>query len=127
MVGASQRHGIYVEANNRYDLMSIFDLHGNLKYNVYGPNWDRRGDNKQHFRNVVIYKNRIIAMYDGELYEKLNLPRVCHVFDLEGNYIKTLDMGAGILRMSVDEENDRLIFCFNDAMQFAYLDLKEVL
>lgn len=127
MVGASQKQGIYVEANNRYDLLSIFDLHGNLKYNVYGPNWERRYDNKQHFRNVVIYKNRIIAMYDGELYEKLSLPRVCHVFDLEGNYLKTLDLGAPIIRMSVDEEYDRLFFCFDDALQFAYLDLKEVL
>jgi hypothetical protein len=50
-----------------------------------------------------------------------------NVFDLDGNYIKTLDVGYRIWRMSVDEDNDRLFFTFDDEIQFGYLDLKGIL
>ena len=29
--------------------------------NVYGPNWDAKGDRKQHFKDVAIYKDKIIV------------------------------------------------------------------
>lgn len=127
-VAVSLPNKTYVEANNRYDLISYFNLEGLLKWNVYGPNWDKRGDYKQHFTGVFAYHDYLIASYNGSLWENHQAPTtLCVIFDMQGNYVKTLDIGYSIARMMIDEQYDRLLFCLDDAMQFAYLDLKEVL
>lgn len=123
----SLKNKLIVECSTRYDLMSIFNEDLSLKHRIYGPNWNKNGDYKSHFKSVVFYKDYIIASYDGTKYEEYNKPKVCHVFDLDGNYIKTLDVGYRIWRMSVDEDNDRLFFTFDDEIQFGYLDLKGIL
>lgn len=120
-------HNTMVECNQRYDLMSLYDLEGNLLYNVYGPNWDADGDRKQHFKNAVIYKDKIIASYIGEDWRNNDGARVLHVFDITGNYLKTLDVGYKMNNLCCDEENDRLIMNLDAEIQFGYLDLKEVM
>lgn len=123
----SGKHDLIVECSNKFDLINIFDGQLDLKARIYGPEWEESGDNKQHFLSVVIYKDWIIAAYDGKDRQTGSMPTICHVFDLEGNYIKTLDIGYKIWRMSVDEDNDRLYFSFQDDFQFGYLDLKGIL
>lgn len=123
----SNKHDLIVECSNNYDLINSFDSDLNLKKRIYGPEWEENGDNKQHFLSVVIYKDWIIASYDGKDRQTDSMPTICHVFDLEGNYIKTLDIGYKIWRMSVDEDNARLYFSFQDEFQFGYLDLKGIL
>lgn len=44
----SLEHGIYVECYMPHDLMTICGLDGNLKYNIYGPNWDVDTDDKDY-------------------------------------------------------------------------------
>ena len=117
----------YVECNSRYDLMSIFSLDGKLIWNVYGPNWDRTGDRKEHYTKVVICGNKIVAAYVGEDYNKRKQPTMCHIFTIDGDYLKTINVGYQIQRMCYDEDNDRLIFCFNDVIQYGYLNLKGVI
>jgi len=34
---ASEECDIYVTTSSRYDLMTIYNLDGSLKYNIYGP------------------------------------------------------------------------------------------
>lgn len=126
-LAVSMRNKMYVECNNRYDLMSIFDLSGNLKYNIYGPNWDSAGDGKSHFGGVAIYKDWIIAPYEGEDFKNYGWPSKFHVFTLDGDYVKTLDVGYRISRFCCDEINGRLILCFDNEIQYGYLDLKEIL
>lgn len=127
-VAVSLPNKTYVEVNNRYDLISYFDLEGHLKWNVYGPNWDQRGDYKRHFTDAFVYHDYLITSYNGSPWEEHMSPiTLCPIFDMEGNYIKTLDIGYSIAWMAVDEQYDRLLFCLDDSMQFAYLDLKEVL
>lgn len=126
---ASVDDGIIVETNSRYDLVTILDLEGNLKCNIHGPNWDSDGDRKQHFGGVVIYKNYIISCYDGSSWSDASKFKLCHVFDLDGNYIKTLNIGLGFNYFTVDKTNHRLIFCFDDIDidQIGYLDLDGIL
>lgn len=126
-LAVSMENSTYVECNNRYDLMSIFNLSGTLKYNIYGPNWDSSGDGKSHFGGVIFYKDWIIAAYEGEDFKSYGWPTKFHVFTLDGDYIKTLDIGYRISRFCCDEFNDRLIFCFDDEIQYGYLDLKGIL
>lgn len=124
-VAMSSEQDIIVEANSMYDLITILDLDGNLKHNIHGPNWEARADGNDHFTNVAIYGKYIIAPYDGESSKWQST--VCHVFDTDGNYVKTLNVGYVISGLCVDNEYHRLIFCFNDDIQLGYLDLDEVL
>lgn len=123
----SKKYNLLAECNTRYDLINVFDGDLILKFRIFGPNWNKDGDYKSHFKSVVFYNNYIITSYDGTLYEEYNKPKVCHVFDIDGNYVKTLHVGYKIWRMSVDEDNARLYFTFDDEIQFGYLDLKGIL
>jgi len=123
----SIKHNLIVECSTRYDLITMLDGNLNMKCRIFGPQWNRNGDHRSHFKSVAFYKNYFIASYDGTKYEERNKPTICHVFDIEGNYIKTLDVGFRIWRISADEDNDRLYFTFDDEIQFGYLDLKGLL
>lgn len=123
----SNEYGVLVECSRSYDLINILDKDLNLIRCIHGPNWHDNVDNIYHFNWVVFYKDYILASYDGTKYEDNNRPKIVHAFDLKGNYIKTLDVGYRIWRMSVDEDNDRLYFTFDDEIQFGYLDLKGIL
>lgn len=46
------------------------------------------------------------------------------VYDLDGNYIKTLNVGYNMNAFCYDPEYNRIIMSLNDEkLQFAYLDL----
>lgn len=129
---ASKEHGIYVECYRGYDLMSICGLDGNLKYNIYGSHWDKSPTEKiDYFESIIFCKDKIVTRYSGEVSfirdedggMKTNWPTKIMFFDLDGTYIKTLETGYKIRGFCYDEENHRIIFCFDDEIQFGYLDL----
>lgn len=127
-VAVSVDHEIYIECNSRYDLMSIFDFNGKLRCNVYGPNWDKSGDRRHHFGTPLICKDKILALYSGGDYQgKEYDPTVFHIFELNGDYIKTIDVGYKILDFCYDKDNNRLIFCFDDEIQFGCLSLESLI
>ena len=45
MFAASKEYGIYVKCYKYNDLMTICNLDGSLKYNVYGPHWGDESKN----------------------------------------------------------------------------------
>jgi hypothetical protein len=124
-VNASIEHGIYVEYYQHHDLMTICSLDGELKYNVYGRNWDSRKSNRvHHYGKGIFYKDRIIASYSGgDNFTDEYYPTKFLVFDLNGDYLQTLDTGYEIIDFCNDEDNNRIILSLNEEMQFAYLDL----
>lgn len=61
----SPEYGLYVECYSRYDLMTICDLNGNLKYNIYGPKWEKETTQTAHYSQPVFCGNKIIAGYSG--------------------------------------------------------------
>ncbi|MFI3304452.1 MAG: BF3164 family lipoprotein [Rikenellaceae bacterium] len=134
---ASLEHNIYVESFAHHNLMTICDLSGNLKYNIYGDGWSTEVSNENKFYGkTVICKDRIVASFAGKerLFRRddgstgVNFPDKLIVFDIDGNYLKTLNLGHQIHRICYDEEGDRLIFSLqNDLHQFAYLELDGLL
>lgn len=124
---ASITHDRIVECNRRFDLMTLYDTNLNLVCNVYGPNWDEKGDRKEHFSNVAICGDKIVASYIGEDWQNNEGAKRLHVFTIDGDYIKTLDLGRKINRFCYDEDNDRLIFNFDSDIQFGYLNLQDAL
>lgn len=123
----SLKHGVYVECHAPYDLMTICSLEGDLKCNVYGPEWNEKTTDQQFFDEVIFCSDKIVARYSGDkIFAKdgsLTPISKLLVFDINGNYIKTLETGYSISRMCSDEENNRLILSMDEEMQFAYLDL----
>lgn len=123
-IAVFMEHQTFVECYANHDLMTIMDLDGNLKYNVYGPNWnDGKIIQIYHFKDVVTRGNQIIASYSGKDMQGNILPEKLLIFNLNGDYIKTLDIGYKIIDLCYDERNDRLLFSFDDEIQFGYLPL----
>lgn len=126
----SFEHGIYVECHWRYDLMAIYNLDGELKYNIYGPDWDADTNVMNHYGTVIFCNDRIVTDYSGEK-DKKDGGNISYtkfmVFDLEGNYLKTLETGYRIGKFCYDKDNDRIIMSMNDDIQFGYLQLNGLL
>jgi hypothetical protein len=123
---ASVENDIYVECYSLHNLMTICSLDGDLKYNIYGRNWN--GNSKtnviHHYYAVAFCNDRIIAAYSGGDYDSDEyFPTKFLVFDLNGDYIQTLETGYRILDFCHDEANNRIIMAFDDDIQFGYLEL----
>lgn len=126
-IAYSRLHDTLVEGHGCADLISIFDGNLNLKYNVYGSDWDDGDGSKLNYYPLVAYKDYIIAAYSGSSYDDYILPTKLHVFKMNGDYVKTLETGLKIHFMSADEDNNRLFLSLDEEMQFGYLDLKGIL
>lgn len=118
---ASKEHSMYVECYNNYDLMTICDLDGNLRYNIYGPDWTDTPNKNEYFTHVLFCKNKIVASFAGDN-ESSDLPTELIIFSTHGDYIKTVNVGYPISDFCFDKENDRIIMSLDDEMQLAYLD-----
>ena len=115
--------------SNWDDLMTICDFNGNLKCNIYGPKWVNEITQTQHYSlGVEFCGDKILALYSGGDHRTdAYYPTEFLVFDLNGNYLKTLETGYMITDFCYDKENNRLIINLNDEIQFAYLDLEGII
>jgi hypothetical protein len=129
-VAVSTRHNLYAEAYYTHDLITICDLNGTLKCNVYGPEFtDERSFKTDYFTNVLFCKEKILALYSGISHRVKDsyTPTTIMVFDLNGDYIKTLDVGYRMFSCCYDADNNRLLMSLNEEMMFAYLELDGLL
>jgi hypothetical protein len=128
----SVENNFYVNCFDRIDLITICDLDGNLKYNIYGPGWfDSEQNKNSYFFDVDLIGNKIIASYIGDraFVVKGNItkgrsPSKFIIFDIQGNYLKTIDTGFEFSRFCVDEVNKRIIAYFSDREEpLGYFDI----
>lgn len=124
-IAVSTKHNLYAECNLLYDLISVFDLDGTLKYNIYGPQWGETGLSTGE--KCLFADDYLIVAYDGTVYEEYKYANKCFVFSVTGQYIATLQIGYNITAMCYDESNSELIFAFDDEIQFGSLKLNDVL
>jgi hypothetical protein len=127
---ASPEHGIYAVCYSEHDLISICDLDGNLKYNVYGPKWNSRKTKKSYLHGALFCGDKFFTAYNGESTFingerglETSKPTQFLVFNIDGDYLQTLATGYRIMGFCFDRENNRLIMSMDDEIQFAYLDL----
>jgi len=131
----SSADGIYVNCYRYKDLMTVCDLKGNLKYNVYGPGWDDpEKDDNAYFEGAIIYDKKIFSAYhgssrivvDGNIQRGAG-PKCIIVFGLDGSYKKTIETGSEIWSFCIDEKNNRIIAYFNDREEpLGYFDIPEL-
>ena len=124
LIDVSVEKGIIVEVYINHDLMNISDLNGNVKSYIYGPHWGQQG--LETFEDVMITPNHILSTYSGGLWGRGRTDKI-HVFDLKGNYQKTLHIGYNIADCNYDKSQHRLYMVFDDNIQFGYLDLKDII
>jgi len=117
----SVENNFYVNCYGYCDLMTICDLDGNLKHNVYGTDGlINKGNKKSYYFGVDVMGKNIIASYIGDLGDIFdgnrhigNTPSKFIVFDMDGNYKETIETGNKFTFFCVDEENKRIIAYFN--------------
>lgn len=128
----SHKHEVCITCYSESDLMTICDLDGNLKYNIYGPGWfDTNKDKKSYFFQVNTFSDKIIASYIGSDkiivrggLERGAAPNRFLIFDMEGNYIKTIITKFEFEQFCIDEENKRIIAYFDGREKsLGYIDI----
>jgi len=128
----STEHKIYVECYHYQDLISIFDLNGDLKYNIYGKAIDNSTTNRLSYHNDVIIVNDIIITSYGEgrnhySNTEKGYPTQFIIFSIEGDYIQTLETEYSIKDFCYDKDNNRIIMHLDEEIQFAYLSLDGII
>lgn len=124
----SAEHNMYLQCYTQHDLMTICNLDGDLIHNIYGPHWNPEITQTGYYWNAQFCDDKIIASFSGGDHRTEDkYPTQFLVFNLNGDYLKTLDIGYKMLRFCYDPENNRLILCMNDEIQFGYLDLDGVI
>lgn len=135
-IAVSVKHGLCVESYERHDLLTIRTLSGDVKYDIYGPHWEISTKKKiQYFGKVIFCKDKILVLYSGtEAFTKNPhgdpvsvSPKKFMLFDLDGEYLKTFDVGYQISSFCYDEANNRLILSMKDDIQFGYLPLGDLI
>lgn len=131
-IAVSAENNICIECHSNRDLISIYDLNGELKYNIYGPSWNKETDNI-FFHHAIISKDKIIVSAYSQKdinYNAQNrtstFPSQLIMFDLKGNYIRTLETEYPICDFCYDSNENRIIMSTDSDIQFAYLDIDDI-
>ena len=125
----SMEHGIYVTCYHYHDLITICNLDGNLKYNIYGRSWDNRRSNEiYHYGKVIFVEDKILASYSGgRNFSDDERPTKFLIFDIHGDYLKTIETGYKIDQFCYDQDNNRILLHLDAEIQFACLDLDGII
>lgn len=121
-VAASEAQNLIVASGQNVDHINIYDLEGNLKRSIYGPNYQEKLKKVYYNSSPVITDERIYVIYrkPGSRHDYGN---EIVEFDLDGNYIRTLDTGIPVIRIVYHTKTNRLYFGSTAEPQFGYIQL----
>lgn len=121
-----------MECYSNYDLINLYHTDGQLIRSIYGPLWGEPQQSR-FFGYAAICKDYFVVIYTSEAcWEENHRQHVgkrstqLMVFDLDGNYLKTLETNYNINHVCYDPTMDRLILGFDDEIQLGYLDMKGI-
>ncbi|MDE7461216.1 MAG: TolB-like 6-bladed beta-propeller domain-containing protein [Paramuribaculum sp.] len=118
-----------VEAGQRVDIIKIYDLDGNVKKRIKGPNYrpEPKGG-KAYFSDVCFTDKYILCVYSGENWNGGSLGKKIVVLDMDGNYLATLDTKRKIRNMAYHSPSSTLYMAFpSDEMQVGMLNINDVI
>lgn len=116
----SKKHQMLALAYSTHDILSVFDLDGNIKFNIIG---EREFDNEKRslnfFNQVIFAEDQIVTTYLGDFGTVMDEgasprgrgPSKFLFFNLEGNLKKVIETNHEVYDFTVDKENRR-IFCY---------------
>jgi hypothetical protein len=126
----SVENKIYAECYSNYDLITICNLEGELICNIYGSSWGSFNKNRLHYYGKVVFcGDKIFVAFSGGLYSSNDeyYPTKFVVFDIHGNYIKTLETEYKIVDFCHDKNNNRILLILDSEIQFAYIDITNII
>ena len=118
-----------VEVGQRVDIIKIYDLDGNVKKRIKGPNYrpEPKGG-KAYFSDVCFTDKYILCVYSGENWNGGSLGKKIVVLDMDGNYLATLDTKRKIRNMAYHSPSSTLYMSFpSDEMQVGMLNINDVI
>lgn len=128
LITVSPANDLMIETGVNHDRIRLYSLEGKLKKTIYGPDYSERYDGRAYYFSVpVVAGDKILAVYSGQDYRKNGTGHEILVMDLDGNYIKTLDVGARISSIVYHPKTDRVYVSEDDEPQFGYFNLSEAL
>ena len=126
---ASKDYNVCAALYHNRDLITLYDLDGNVLKNIYGPDWKNDDDahGLYYFASAVMAEDRIFALHAGTDYNNDSAPQKIIVFDLYGNYLKTMDMESHRLGTSICYDcKYKRIFFSTDEHEIAYIQLEKL-
>ena len=125
-IAVSPEKNVVFSVDDKHDLIKIFNTEGKPLSYIYGPDYEAdppRG--KRFFSDLLISGNKMLATYSGESTKNSN--KNIMIFDLDGNYLKTLRFPYSINSFVYHPGTDRLYLNTDGEIQFGYLNLQETL
>ena len=121
-------HSLIIETGSTHDRIRLYNMDGNLIKTIYGPAYEERHDgHTYYYSSSIIAGDKLLSVYSGMDARKQVTGHEIIVMDLDGNYIKTLDIGARIASIAYHDKTDRVYVSQDGEPQFGYFNLSEAL
>ena len=125
-IAVSPEKNVVLSVDNNHDLIKIFNIDGKPLSYIYGPDYeDDPPRGKRYFSKLLICNDKMLAVYSGESTRNSN--KNILIFDLDGNYLKTLRFPYSINSFVYHPGTDRLYLNTDGETQFGYINLQETL
>ncbi len=126
-VSVSPDGKMIVETCRTQDLIVMYDSDGNPIKEIRGDAFEPVADKTMSFYTGAVVTNRhILVSYAGKKVNEGFYGDHILVFDLEGNYLKTLNLGITIRKMAYSPSSDNLYISSPDSIQFGVLPLEKI-
>lgn len=119
----SYDHQLMALSYTNFDVLSVFDAQGNVKFNLIGEKgFDNENRKLKFFGQIQFSKDFIFTSYLGGYHTLFDangnpihvLPSKVLMFNLEGDLLKILETHHDIRYFAVDEEQRRVVCYFYD-------------
>lgn len=111
------------------DVISIYSLDGNLIRRIFGPEYTGKVmEGYRAFSTPHVCGKHLIVCYSGHrpVTADKTIPKYLIVTDLDGNYIKTLDLDFSIHTIAYHAKTNRLYLSTDGEPQFCYINLDDL-
>lgn len=123
-IAVSARDSLIVATDSNRDRIRLYDLDGNLKKAIYGPDYIEQGNRgNSYYASPVIVGNRIYVVYSGKDLMEQRCGKEIIVMDLDGKYLETLCPDIEISSIDYHEKTGRLYMSLEGDIQFGYIQL----
>lgn len=136
-IGVFKEQNMVVECHFRYNVMSVRNIDGSLRYDILGKTQPINKKNWVEYYQgpPLLCKDKIVVAYlEKPIFSirqgirKTTVPTQLLVFNLQGDYVKTLETKHNVWFPTYDKETNRIYFFqYESDSQFAYLDLDGLL
>lgn len=114
-----------IEFSMDFDRIRFYDFQGNLKRTVYGPDYKDYNSRIQYYLSPIIVGDHIYSAYLNGEYKDSDVGHRIIIMDLEGNYIKSVDVGVRVDAIAYNPSTRRIYVSTCDEPQFGYFEIDD--